>query len=194
LAFGGAVGTPPSALLEELWQPFGVVDRSSFVNDTAIDFVGSFPTLHAVAYRASFAVLGHRDDARDCAQEALARALLRWNGIADHAQPWVARVATNLALDSARSHHRRAGRTAHDAVDTPARIDPVAEQRHDLVTALRALPRRQREAVVLRHLLGFPEADAAAAMGCSVGTVKSSTSKALDALRRSLGPDWKWSD
>jgi len=44
--------------------------------------------------------------------------------------------------------------------------------------------------VVLRHLLGFSEQETATAMRCSVGTVKSSTSRALDALRLSLGPTW----
>jgi RNA polymerase sigma factor (sigma-70 family) len=168
------------------------------VIDVSADFVGRFPELHRVAYRASFAVLGDRDEAQDCAQEALARALARWRSVAGHAVPWVARVATNLALDRARWLARRpSSSTSETEGRTPlgsATSDPFALDRHDLVVALRALPRRQRDAVVLRHLLGFSEQETAGAMGCSVGTVKSSTSRALGALRLALGPQWRWND
>lgn len=57
----------------------------------------------------------------------------------------------------------------------------------DLAIGLRALPRRQREAVVLRHLSDLPEAAVAAAMGCSTGAVKQHTARGLAALRRALG-------
>jgi RNA polymerase sigma factor (sigma-70 family) len=52
------------------------------------------------------------------------------------------------------------------------------------VTAVRSLPPRQRAVIVLRYFDDVSEADTAAAMGCSVGTVKSQTAKALTALRR----------
>ena len=55
----------------------------------------------------------------------------------------------------------------------------------DVRRALAALPRRQRTAVVLRFFLDLSEADTADAMGCSIGTVKSTTHKALAALRTS---------
>lgn len=178
------------------------------MNDVSADFVGRFDELHRVAYRASFVVLGQREDAQDCAQEALARTLASWPTVAAHAVPWVARVATNLALDRARWQARR---RRSDRRRTPATVDEggtsapgveaaagrgwsaesdVSTARHDLAVALRSLPRRQRDAVVLRHLLGFSEQETATAMGCSVGTVKSSTSRALGALRRALGPAW----
>jgi RNA polymerase sigma factor (sigma-70 family) len=54
----------------------------------------------------------------------------------------------------------------------------------DLVRALAALPPRQRAAVVLRYFVDLSEADTAAAMGCSVGTVKSHTHKAIHRLRQ----------
>ena len=56
-------------------------------------------------------------------------------------------------------------------------------ERSDLWTALGRLPRRQRAAVVLRYYEGLSEAEAAGVLGCSVGTVKSSTSRALAKLR-----------
>jgi RNA polymerase sigma factor (sigma-70 family) len=72
--------------------------------------------------------------------------------------------------------------------------DPHADLRRDLVDALRALPRRQREAVTLRYLADLPEHDTATAMGCSVGTVKSNTAKGLRSLRLDLGLRWALED
>ena len=151
--------------------------------DVDVGFVDRFEELHRVAYRAAFAVLGRRADAQDCAQEALARALVRWRTVAPYASAWVARVSTNLAIDRARRDAKvRVG-------GEPASSDPMSDRRRDLVVALRALPKRQREAVALRYLADLPEAEAASAMGCSVGTIKSATSRGLAALRTQLGPD-----
>ena len=57
-------------------------------------------------------------------------------------------------------------------------------------SALRALPRRQREAVVLRFLVDLTEHDTARAMGCTRGTVKSAAARGLARLRVALGPTW----
>ena len=151
-------------------------------------FVDRFDELFAVGYRAGYAVLGRRAAAEDCAQEAMARALARWHRVEDHATAWVARVATNLALDRVRKLERqRQGRRQA----RPAAVDdPVALRRHDLVRALRALPARQREAVVLRYIVDLSEVETARAMSCAVGTVKSAASRGLDRLRTTLGPAW----
>ena len=61
-------------------------------------------------------------------------------------------------------------------------MDAHADRR-DLWTALGRLPRRQQAAVVLRYYEGLSEAETADVLGCSVGTVKSSTSRALAKLR-----------
>jgi len=57
-----------------------------------------------------------------------------------------------------------------------------AERHGEVVRALGLLPRRQREALVLRYWLGMGEAEMAAAMSVSVGTVKAHVSRGLDAL------------
>lgn len=145
-----------------------------------------------MAYRAAYAVLGDRGDAEDCAQDTLAKALVRWRRVGLHPIPWTARVATNGAIDRWRKrersqlslHHgdqavRSVDRTQHDTQHAHL----VFRQRDDLVRALRALPRRQREAVVLRHLLDLSEAETATALKCSPGTVKSATSRGLAKLR-----------
>lgn len=149
-------------------------------------FAERFEELFGVGYRAGYAVLGSRVDAEDCAQEALARALARWRRVEDHAAAWVARVATNLALDRV----RRLDRQHRDRPPPEPAEDPIAHRRHDLVTALRALPARQREAVVLRFIVDLSEQETAHAMGCAVGTVKSSAARGLDRLRAVLGPTW----
>ncbi|MEO6123561.1 MAG: sigma factor-like helix-turn-helix DNA-binding protein [Ilumatobacteraceae bacterium] len=157
-------------------------------------FVERFADLHRTAYRASFAILGRRVDAEDCAQEALARTMVRWSKVQSYAPAFTARVATNLALD--RSRH--AGKTVLSDGATLAmlggHVDPMLDRRRDLITAIHALPNRQREAVTLRYFADLPESETAAMMKCTVGTVKSTTSKALQKLRLDLGPRWAWGD
>jgi len=60
--------------------------------------------------------------------------------------------------------------------------------RQSLVAALNQVPRRQRVVVVLRYYLDLSEADAAAALGCSVGNVKSQAARGLARLREVYGP------
>jgi RNA polymerase sigma-70 factor (sigma-E family) len=74
----------------------------------------------------------------------------------------------------------------HEHAETSDHGDIVAT-RVSLMAALAELPPRQRMAVVLRHLEGLPVEDVAAAMDCSGGTVKSTTSAGLTTLRRLLG-------
>lgn len=155
-------------------------------------FAERFEELYGVGYRAAFAVLGQRAEAEDCAQEALARALVRWSRVEGYATAWVARVAINRALDRVRSQRKR----GEQPIEDRATWGPygLSERRQDLAVALAALPRRQREAVVLRYFVDLPEADTAGAMGCSIGTVKSTTARALARMRDELGPQWAWDD
>jgi RNA polymerase sigma factor (sigma-70 family) len=62
----------------------------------------------------------------------------------------------------------------------------VQLERSAVIAALRKLPGRQREAIVLRYYADFPEAEVAAAMGISCGAVKSHTARAMAALRADL--------
>jgi RNA polymerase sigma factor (sigma-70 family) len=92
----------------------------------------------------------------------------------------VVRVSSNLAIDRWRKAKRARGGHAAEPVFDP---DP---ERIDLYRALEALPRRQRDVMVLRHLADLSEADVAELLGCSVGTVKSNASRARAALRAVL--------
>ena len=142
----------------------------------------AFANLYRLAYRVAFRMLGDRGDAEDVAQEALARAALRWKRLEGRPEGWVTRVASNLAIDRI----RRRARTSHSVNRPLGLVDPYIGERGDLVNGLRRLPRRQREAVVLRYLADLSEADVAVVMECSEGTVKSHCSRGLAALRSHL--------
>jgi RNA polymerase sigma-70 factor (sigma-E family) len=151
--------------------------------EAARSFELAFDPLYRLAYRVAFRILGDRPDAEDVAQEALARAALRWSRLHERPEGWVSRVASNLAID----RYRRRRREHHYPTGPIGIVDQRIGERGDLVSALRRLPRRQREVVVLRYLADFSEADVARALGCSVGSVKTHGSRGLSALRRQLG-------
>jgi RNA polymerase sigma-70 factor (sigma-E family) len=143
----------------------------------------AFADLYRLAYRVAFRILGDRSDAEDVAQEALARAALRWSRLHERPEGWVCRVASNQAID----RYRRRQRQPSIPAGPVGIVDERLGERGDLVAALRKLPRRQREVVVLRYLADFSEEDVALALECSVGTVKSQASRGLSALRSHFG-------
>ena len=146
------------------------------------------PALAALAYRVGFRILGDRHEAQDVTQEALARAYARWSRVGPYDEAWITRVATNLALGVVRARER-ASRRRSDPAPVGVEIGAVVAQRRELVAVLQALPKRQREVVALRYLADLPEAEVAAALGCSVGTVKQHASRGLAALRAALTPE-----
>ena len=148
----------------------------------AVPFEGAFPDLFRLAYRVSFRVLGDRGDAEDVAQEALARCHVRWSRLRDRPQGWVVTVATNLAIDRLRRRQRSTGPVGEPI----ALVETHLSERIDLAHALRRLPRRQRQVVVLRYLADWPELEVAEALGCTPGTVKSHASRGLAHLRHHL--------
>lgn len=140
--------------------------------------------LAQVAYRVAYRLLGDREDASDLAQEAVARAVMRWAKVSGYADQWVATVAANLAIGLLR--RRRPEPATPDAGIT----DPFAGDRVDLARSLRKLTRRQQEVVVLRYLADLSERDVAERLGCSEGSVKQHASRGLGALRADLGATW----
>lgn len=135
-------------------------------------------------------IVGNRATAEDIAQEAFARAYISWSKLWPDGNPagWVHRVATNLAL----SWRRRAGREVRALQRLGRRTDltvPAPEVHPELHHAIAELPRRQRAAVALHYMLGLSMEEAATAMGCKPGTVKSLLFSARDRLRTQLGDE-----
>ena len=129
--------------------------------------------------------------AEDLVQAALVRAWPHWRRIGgtrgtngrEGADAYVRRIMVNQALDWRRRRWRGEVPTA-DLPDLPVPAGLGREVHHVLLTAVRALPPRQRAVIALRFYEDLTEVDTAAALDCSVGTVKSQTSKALATLRR----------
>jgi len=131
-------------------------------------------------------IVGDVDAAEELASEAFARAWSRWDRLDGGRSPggWVMRVTINLAIDRVR-------RRRPDAEVVAASTDPgegVAD-RLALAAALRSLPRRQRDVVILRCLDDRSERDVAEALGVSVGAVKTHFHRGLARLREELGEE-----
>ncbi|MCV2490073.1 SigE family RNA polymerase sigma factor [Geodermatophilus sp. YIM 151500] len=131
-----------------------------------------------------------RGHAEDLVQTALVKAYRHWGRItADDPYPYVRRVL----VTSAASWRRR--RVTQEIVDLPAHdpagpddTDAVAE-RHRVADALDTLPARMRAVLVLRYAEDLSEAATAQALGCSVHTVRSQTTRGLARLRAVLGAE-----
>ena len=138
--------------------------------------------------RTAYLVLGDLAEAEDVAQEALAKVAQRWPRVRRMASPYgyARRVLFNLALEA----NRRRRRDPEPVAELPEFTgDDDTEQvvaRDVIVGAILMLPPRQRATLVLRYWEQLTEAETAKVLGCSVGTVKSQTSKAIQGLRKVL--------
>ena len=148
---------------------------------------------HAVGLiRLAVVMLGDRPAAEDVVQEAFCGLYRRWDQLGDKGKALsYVRSATLNGCRSELRHRirneRRGSPPASRAGTASAEHAALIGEEHDQVLgALRRLPDRQREALVLRFYLDLTEPEIAAAMGISHGTVKSTTSRALAALGRLL--------
>jgi RNA polymerase sigma-70 factor (sigma-E family) len=136
--------------------------------------------------RLAFGLTGDRWLAEDIAQTTLARAYVAWRRVsrADDPDAYLRRILINA------SHRRfRRRRVTEQPGDPPEMaIDGPAElvgERAAVLAALRQLPPRQRAVIVLRYWADLTDAQIAATLGCSPGTVRSQLSRALAKLRDS---------
>jgi RNA polymerase sigma-70 factor, ECF subfamily len=127
-------------------------------------------------------VCGSRPTAEDAVQEALLRAWERSEKgeEIESLNAWVTTVALNLARSGLR--RLRSERRARAKMHGSGITEPLSSDRIDVERALSSLPRRQREAVVLRYYLQLDTREVGQALGINEGTVKSTLSRARAAL------------
>ena len=118
--------------------------------------------------------------AEDLLQTALTKAWFAWGRIGTSPEAYVRKILVNTYATWWR--RRWHGETPTEQLPETA-VHTDADTGQDLWTALARLPRRQRAVVVLRYFEDLTEAETADVLGCSVGTVKSQTSKAFAKLR-----------
>jgi RNA polymerase sigma-70 factor (sigma-E family) len=146
---------------------------------------------HALALvKLAVLMTGDQSTAEDVVQDAFLGLYRRWSSLreADKAIGYLRSSVVNGCRSVHRVRFRRQGIT----LDSPRSADSaetealLGEEHREVLAALRRLPPRQREAVVLRYYLDMTETQAAQAMGVARGTVKSATSRGLAALARML--------
>lgn len=208
-------GTRPALTLVPSPQPSGVPpsdgsgtsDPPSRRRAVAALFDEHYPGLCRLAWL----LLGDRHQAEEVVQEAFLRTFTRWRSLRqpDRAQWYLRTAVVNLSRSRLRRRSTEArGNRALAFLDAerwledfgaagpgpgggsgpgPGTVeaDRAADQLA-VVAAVRNLPPRQRAAVVLRYYEDLPEADIAAVLGCTVGTVKSQLAKARASLARQL--------
>jgi RNA polymerase sigma-70 factor, ECF subfamily len=133
-----------------------------------------------------FPVTGDLHEAEEVAQEAFARASVRWTRLRDYDVPeaWVRRVAMRLAADRARSLRRQT--RAILKLSPPREVPAVSVEALALAEALRTLPIRQRQVIVLHHLVDLPVEEVARTLAIPDGTVKSLLARGRKALAAKL--------
>jgi len=141
--------------------------------------------------RLGVVMLGDRAAAEDIVQDAFCGLYRRWHHLSDpgNALPYVRSSVLNGCRSQLRYRNRRLGHAGSkdmsaETVESAESTALLGEEHRTVLDALRRLPARQREALVLRYYIELAESEIARSMGISPGTVKSTTSRALTALGR----------
>ena len=150
---------------------------------------------HGELVRLALLMVGDVATAEDVVQDVYASLHSRWSHIAarDAVLPYVRAAVLNgcRSVLRRRGIARRAGALHGISVSTETASAEneviLSEDRRQVLAALARLPRRRREVLVLRYYLGLSEAEIAAVLGISPGTVKSTAARGLAALGRDLG-------
>jgi RNA polymerase sigma-70 factor (sigma-E family) len=152
-------------------------------------FAAVFNAHHHQAVRLAYLLVSDADQAEDVVSEAFAKVYVRWRkGEVRDVGAYVRRAVANEASSRLRRRYlerRVAGERSGD--DRGVRlVDEDAADRDAVWRGIQGLPARQRAAVVLRYYEDLSEAETAEVLGCSVGTVKSNTSRGLAKLQALL--------
>jgi RNA polymerase sigma-70 factor (sigma-E family) len=141
--------------------------------------------------RTAFLLTGDRGIAEDLVQVTLWRVFRRWRDVRRSPDAYAHRVLVNLSRDRRRGLRRRPPEVHDNALPDGEIADSVEGllERAAVTAAVRSLPRRQREVLVLRFFLDLSVAETAAALGTREGTVKAYTARALAQMREVLSAD-----
>ena len=138
--------------------------------------------------RMAMLMLADQQAAEDVVQEAFLGLYRRWGSLADRgkALTYVRSSVLNGCRTVLRKRSRRLPSYLEPDAESAEAIALLGEEHREVLAALRRLPARQREAVVLRHCLGLSEEETAQAMNISRGTVKSASSRGVATLAKIL--------
>jgi RNA polymerase sigma-70 factor (sigma-E family) len=166
--------------------------RRYVAGDTVEEEFREFVTARSAALlRTAYLLAGDRAIAEDLLQTALTKTYLAWKrlGEIEAVEPYARRVLVNTATSWWR--RRWHGERPTEVLPERAAPDEIEQQleRDALWRHVQALPARQRAVLVLRFYEDLSEAQTAALLDISAGTVKSQTSRALNTLRQRLGAD-----
>lgn len=137
--------------------------------------------------RTAYLVCGDWHAADDLVQTALVKMYTAWPKIRSRGaeDSYARRIIVRAFLDEKRRPWRRE-RVGLDGFDRPSPSGMSFEERDELLQALDDLPLRQRATIVLRYWCDLSVEETATELGCSTGTVKSQTSRAMDTLRAAM--------
>jgi RNA polymerase sigma-70 factor (sigma-E family) len=137
--------------------------------------------------RTAFLLCGDWHTADDLASTVLVKLYRHWRRAArfEHLDAYVRRMLLHAWLDERRRPWRR--ETATESLPDASAPSPDSDRRLAVLSLLGSLPPRRRAVLVLRYFCDLSVEETAAALGCSAGTVKSQTARALESLRAHIG-------
>ena len=153
--------------------------------------------LAPVVYTQAFRMLGDRAEAEDITQDSLLRlwhAAPDWQAGQAKVTTWLYRVTSNLCIDKMRKTKRHSSGAVPEMPDNGPDMERRLQDRaraQALRAALRDLPNRQKQAIILRHLEGLSNPDVAQIMQISVEAVESLMSRGKRSLADALAPQKK---
>jgi RNA polymerase sigma-70 factor (ECF subfamily) len=152
-------------------------------------FEDFFEIEHEGLLGALYLIIGDRNDAEEVMQEAFLKVWARWDLVESLAHPtgYLYRTAMNVW----RMRRRRLRLAARHVLPWASQCDSYrdVEMREDLRRLLLSLTPRQRAAIVLTELLGYPSGEAAKTLGITASTVRALSTQARSALRASIGDE-----
>jgi len=157
--------------------------------ETAHGDITSLYQDHALSLaRLALLMLGDAEAAQDVVQDAFLGLFRRWDKLAstDAAPAYLRASVLNGCRTALRKRSRPTLDDAWQPLESAEATMIHTEEQRAVLAAIRRLPTRQREALVLRYYLDMTQDQAARAMGVSHGTIKSATSRALAAVGRML--------